>query len=113
MSTLITIDIAHPPLHSDAAEAMLDKSLRDAQLSGTLRIINIIHGYGSQGKGAGVLKTLVKNWAYNNRQRIKATIGGEQISPFHPLTQSMVSSCGISFGDISSANQGTTILWVR
>ena len=92
---------------------MLDQALRDVQLSTTLRIIYIIHGYGSQGKGVGVLKTLVKNWAYSNRQQIKTTIYGEEISPFHPLTQSMVSVCGISFGDISSANQGTTILWVK
>jgi hypothetical protein len=112
LKIILTIDIAHPPLSGEAADAMLDEALRSVHSSPTLRVINIIHGFGSKGIG-GTLKTHVKNWAYTNRQRIHATIDGEQFSPFHSSSQSLVSACGISFNDLSSSNQGTTILWVK
>lgn len=112
MSSILTIDIAHPPLTSAEAEAVLDEAFRTIQLSSSLRVLKVIHGYGSHGKG-GTLKTFVRNWAFTHRSRIREVIDGENLSPFNPTVQQLLSSLEIPSGDIGSPNDGITVLWLR
>lgn len=104
------IDIAHPPLSPAEAEAVLDNTLRSIVLSPDSRVVKIIHGYGSSGKG-GSLKTVVRNWAYTHRDRIREILDGENLSPFNPVVQSLIASCNVTLSDIGPANEGVTVLW--
>ncbi len=110
---IYTIDIAHPPLHADAAEQLLNDTLMMIRNSSTYRVLKIIHGKGTTEKPA-VLKTIVHNWAYRNKHRLKAFIPGEQYSLFDSLTQQMRINCGqIHDSDLGSCNAGISILWIR
>ena len=92
---------------------MLDDSLRKVKLSPHLRLIKIVHGFGSSGRG-GTLKALVRNWTYARRSRVKISIPGEQITPFNPDVQELAASCEISVSaDLGAANDGATIVWVK
>jgi hypothetical protein len=108
---VVTIDVAHPPLSSEAAEAALDAWLRRQGSGGTRVILKIIHGYGSSGKG-GTLKDTVRNWAYRRREKFSLVIPGEDFSVFDPDVQDAIREAGnpplASFSDI---NQGMTLLF--
>ncbi|MBI1805410.1 MAG: Smr/MutS family protein [Ignavibacteriae bacterium] len=113
MNIIYTLDIAHPPLPGAEAEAVLDEALRKAHLSSSLRVIKIIHGFGSSGKG-GTLKTLVRNWMYRQRARIKSSIPGEYLTPFNPVVQELAATLDLSISkDFGAPNEGITILWVK
>lgn len=113
MDTILVVDVAHPPLHPERAEGILNDALRKIRLSSHLRILKIIHGYGSSGKG-GNLKTTVKNWIYNNRKRIKCSINGEQVETFDTDVIELAAECDISLrDDLGFANEGMTIIWVK
>ena len=92
---------------------MLDETLRTIQLSASLRILKIIHGFGSSGRG-GTLKTLARNWAYGHRTRIRVIIPGEDLTPFNPAIKELAAACHLSVGsDLGAPNDGITILWVK
>jgi hypothetical protein len=108
---VLTIDVAHPPMASDEAERALDEALRSTQLSGGVRIIRVIHGYGSGGKG-GTLKTTVRNWAFRRRDRIRMAIPGEEYSPLGSPVGRVLQESGISLHEVGPADPGVTILVV-
>lgn len=108
---MLTIDIAHPPLSGAVAEETLDAALRKVRLSDSLRVIRIIHGYGSAGKG-GTLRVIARNWAFRQRH-VRGVIYGEDLSLFNSLAQSMCSECGISIGSMGSSNEGMSLIWVK
>ena len=113
MKSILTLDIAHPPLRGAEAEAMLDQTFRSARLSSSIKIIKVIHGYGSSGKG-GTLKTLVRNWGFTNRHRIKVAIEGENLSPFNPQVQTLVVECNLnSSQDLGIPSEGFTIFRIQ
>ncbi len=112
MKSLMTIDIAHPPLPGADAETMLDESLRKIRLSSNLRILKVIHGYGSQGQG-GTLKTVTKNWIHKNKRRIISAIDGGDLSLMNPNVQVLLAECDLSAQkDFDVPNEGVTIVWV-
>lgn len=112
MKSLMTVDIAHPPMRSEEAERLLDESLRKIRLSSHLRIMKIIHGYGSKGTG-GALKTVVKNWVHQHHDNIISSIDGEQLTPFNPQVQVLSAECNMSpEKDLGAPNEGITIVWV-
>ena len=106
---VMTIDIAHPPMSSDDAERALDEALRSALLAGTARLIRIIHGYGSGGKG-GTLKITARNWAYRRRGKFLVIVPGEEYSPFDPRVTGLLGAAGISLGEVGPSDPGVTIL---
>lgn len=108
----MTVDIAHPPLTGTEAEQVLDESLRSVRGSSSLRILKIIHGYGSSGKG-GSLKEAVRNWCYARRAKVRAVVAGEDATPFNENARTIASACGLSVvSDLGPPNDGVTIVWV-
>jgi hypothetical protein len=112
LNTILTIDIAHPPMRAAEAEAALNEALRKVQLSPTLRILKIVHGYGSSGRG-GSLKMLVKDFCYKNRSRIHQTFSGENFSLFDYDVQDMLKECNLLSTALDGANEGVTIVRVK
>ena len=110
---MMTINVAHPPLSGGAAEQLLDESLRSIRSSSSLRILKVIHGYGSTGKG-GTLRTTVRNWCYTKGAQVRGVLPGEDASPFDERARAIASACGISASaDLGPANDGMTIVWVK
>ena len=113
MNPVYVLDIAHPPLSGADAERVLSESLRKVHSSTHSRILKIIHGYGSGGKG-GTLKITVLNWAYVNRTKIKLTLDGMHINPFDASVQRLCTECHlIASKDLGEPNNGVTIIWVK
>jgi hypothetical protein len=108
-----TIDIAHPPLSSEAAEKLLEDEIRQVRNSQELRALKVIHGYGSSA-GRSVLKEVVRNWSYRNRKHLLAVITGEEYNITNAKTMKMRKECGqLPDPDLDSSNPGMTIIWVK
>lgn len=108
-----TIDVAHPPLAAHVAEQVLNDALTMVRTSSEYRVLKVIHGKGTNDHPA-VLKSVVLNWAYRNKHRMKACIPGEQYTLFDATTQLMRSVCGqIADNDLGASNTGITVLWIR
>lgn len=81
--------------------------------SSTLRVLKIVHGYGSSGKG-GSTKEVVRNWVFRKRAKFGNIIDGENYSLFDPGTQRMRTEIGeYADVDLGSGNSGITIVWVK
>ena len=108
-----TIDIAHPPLTSDAAEITLDDEISHVRSAQNRRVLKVIHGSGTSDRPA-VLKQVVRNWAHRNRARLLAVIPGEEYSILDPKTQEMRKQCGqVTDSDLDATNSGITVIWVK
>ena len=78
-----------------------------------LRILKIIHGYGSGGKG-GATKDVVRNWIFRNANKFKHTIDGENYNLYNASTQEMRKHVtAYTDSDLGSGNAGITIVWVK
>lgn len=113
VSLIRTIDIAHPPLSSAEAERLLEDELRRAVLSGNVRVLRVIHGYGSSGRG-GTLKTLVANWAYTRRAKFSLVVPGERFSPYdRDIRERIMEPGGPGLQEFADANEGVTFLFLK
>lgn len=110
---ILVIEVGHPPRSPEQVESELTSALSKVRNSSTLRVIKVIHGYGSHGRG-GSTKETVQNWAYRFRRHFCAVIAGENYDIFDADTQEMRRVCGqISDTDLGTGNSGITLLWVK
>jgi len=113
VTLLLVIDVAHPPRHPDQVEEELLAALREIRASPTLRILKVIHGHGSSGKG-GSTREVVRNWSFRQSNRIRGIIAGEDFSLFDPATMQLRKEVGnFPDEDLGASNRGVTYLWVR
>jgi hypothetical protein len=107
------IDVGHPPRPPQQVEDELAAALAKVRNSSTLRVIKVIHGYGSHGRG-GSTQEMVRNWAFQFRRRLRAVINGEDYNIFDGDTQELRQECGqIDDADLGLGNPGITLLWVK
>ncbi|HET6273817.1 MAG TPA: hypothetical protein VFG32_12620 [Bacteroidota bacterium] len=112
-SPILVIDVAHPPRQPDAVEEEIYVGWMQVRNSPTLRILKIIHGYGSTGKG-GSTKETARNWLFRNKSRVRAIIEGEEYNVYNEVVQEMRGEVGqLPDHDLNAGNQGVTIVWVR
>jgi hypothetical protein len=110
---LLTIDVAHPPRRPDEVESDLLDAWENVRNSPTIRVLKVIHGYGSGGKG-GVTRELVRNWAYRQRGRFRGIFYGEDYTLHDPATQALRREIGqYPDTDLTMPNPGVTIIWVK
>ena len=107
------LDVAHPARSADEVESALVLAWSQVRNSTGLRILKVIHGYGSKGKG-GSTRDVVRNWAFRNRARFRMVIEGERYSLTDPNVQELRKEIG-NYGDsdLESANTGILLIWVR
>jgi len=109
----LVIDVGHPPRPPKQVESELDAALAKVRNSSVLRVIKVIHGYGSHGRG-GSTKETVRNWAFQFRRRFRAIVNGEDYDMFDDDTQEMRNECGqIADNDLGIGNAGMTLIWVK
>lgn len=111
-SPMLTIDIAHPPTRGDELDIELSKAHRMVLADPGLRILKIIHGYGSTGKG-GSMKDAVRNWGFRNCSKFRAVIEGEQYTLYDELVQQMRLQVSYQDTDLETGNPGITVIWVK
>ncbi len=112
-SPLLVLDVAHPPRRPEEVERALLEAWSEVRNSTVLRILKIIHGHGSSGKG-GMTRELVRNWLFQNRSRFKGIIEGESYAMFDQTVTSMRGETGpFDDRDLDAANPGITIVWIR
>ncbi len=110
---MLTLDVGHPPRPPQQVESALDAALSKLRSSSQLRVIKVIHGYGSHGQG-GHTKVTVRNWAFQFRRRLRGIINGEDYDIFDANTQEMRDECGqLDDNDLGIGNPGITLLWVK
>jgi len=110
---VLTIDVAHPPRRPDEVEEEVLRTWGEVRNSSSLRILKIIHGYGSTGKG-GATKGTVRNWVFRNKNKFRAVIEGEEYNVYNVVVQEMRREVGqFADPDLDAGNQGVTIVWVR
>lgn len=108
-----TIDIAHPPIKAEVAEDILSNEIKNIRNGSDIRVIKIIHGYGST-SNKSILKDTIKNWCFRNKDRFLAIIDGEEYNIFDTNTQKMRKSCGqVDDTDLGAGNKGITLIWVK
>jgi hypothetical protein len=107
------IDVAHPPRHPDHVEEELMDAWLHVRGSSSLRILKVVNGYGSSGRG-GSTREVVRNWAYRNRSRFVAVIPGEEYTLFHDATARLRKEVGdFPDPDLGTSNGGLTIIHVK
>lgn len=112
-SLFLTVDVAHPPRHPDRVEGELLDAWSAVRNSPTQRVLKIIHGHGSTGRG-GSTRDVVRNWVYRRKREFKAVIVGENYSLLDASTQELRKTLGdYRDEDLDRANPGITIVWVK
>lgn len=111
--SLHTVDVAHPPMPPDQVEAALLDAVGVVRNAPALRVLKIIHGHGSSGRG-GSTKDVVRNWLFRQRSRVREVIEGEKYDLFDSATREMRAEAGnYADPDLGNANPGITIVWVK
>ena len=81
-----------------------------------VKVLKVIHGYGSSGKGGKLNFGLRKSFALRKREGvIKDFIAGEDFSIFNQTVLALLESVPEMRGDpdLSATNEGVTILWLE
>jgi len=81
-----------------------------------VRVLKVIHGYGSSGKGGALCVGLRKSFGLRKKEGvIKDFIVGEDFSIFNDIVLSLLEVVPELRGDpdLNATNEGVTILWLK
>jgi hypothetical protein len=99
----------------DEARRLVIEEIRKSKREGA-RVLKIIHGYGSSGKGGKLCTGLRKSFKLRKKEGvIKDFILGEDFSIFNDATLNLLESVPELRGDpdLNATNEGVTILWLK
>src|SRR6266478_1196945 len=99
----------------DEARRLVIEEIKKAKREG-VRILKIIHGYGSSGKGGTLCTGLRKSFGLRKKEGvIKDFIAGEEFSIFNDTVLALLEAVPELRGDpdLGATNEGVTILWVK
>lgn len=102
------------PTLDEARRLVIDK-IKSAKSKGT-RVLKIIHGYGSSGKGGALCTGLRKSFGLRKKERvIKDFLAGEDFSIFNNETLSLLEAVPDLRGDpdLNATNEGVAVLWLK
>ena len=107
------VETSFPSL-DDARRMVLDE-IRKSRREG-VRVLKIIHGYGSSGTGGALHHGLRKSFALRKKEGvIKDFIPGETFTIFNPIVLDLlevVPELRVD-PDLSNTNEGVTVLWLK
>lgn len=91
--SLHTVNIEQGMPTVATARIRLDQALRTAR-TGRVRVVKVIHGYGSSGSG-GAIKRDVKSFLAEKQRSgvIVQFVSGEEFSPFSPAARRILDAC--------------------
>lgn len=115
MSMLRTYNVEAGLPILDEARRLVIAEIREARRAGA-RVLKVIHGYGSSGKGGTLCVGLRKSFGLRKKEGvIKDFIAGENFSIFNPTVLAMLEVVPQLRGDpdLNATNEGVTILWLK
>ena len=99
----------------DEARRLVIEEIKRAKREG-VRVLKIIHGYGSTGKGGKLCVGLRKSFGLRQKEKvIKDFIAGEAFSIFDETTMKLLEAVPELRGDpdLDRTNEGVSLLWLR
>jgi hypothetical protein len=111
---VLTLNVeAGLPTLEEARKRVLDV-MRSSRKSG-VRVLKIIHGYGSSGKGGTLCVGLRKSFSLRRKEKvIREYVPGEDFSIFDPRTVALLEEVPELRGDpdLDATNEGITVVWL-
>ena len=99
----------------DEARRLVAAEIKQAKREGT-KVLKVIHGYGSSGKGGALCVGLRKSFRLRKKEGvIKDSIAGEDFSIFNDTVLALLEALPELRGDLDlgATNEGVTILWLK
>src|SRR3954463_3201788 len=99
----------------DEARRSVAEEIRRAKREG-VRVLKVIHGYGSSGKGGALCIGLRKSFKLRKKEGvIRDFAAGEDFSIFNATVLGMLEAAPDLRGDsdLNATNEGVTVLWVK
>jgi hypothetical protein len=99
----------------DEARRLVLEEIRKSRREG-VRVLKIIHGYGSSGRGGTLNHGLKKSFALRKKEGvIKDFITGENFTIFNPIVLELLEAVPElrADPDLSATNEGVTVLWLK
>jgi hypothetical protein len=115
MSAIRTFNVEAGLPTLDEARRLVIEEIRTAKREG-VRVLKIIHGYGSSGKGGKLNFGLRKSFALRKKEGvIKDCVAGEDFSIFNDTVLALLEAVPELRGDLDlgATNEGVTILWLK
>jgi len=115
MSPIRTFNVEADFPSLDEARRLVLAEIRKAKRDG-VRVLKVIHGYGSSGKGGTLCHGLRKSFALRKREGvIEDFIPGESFSIFNNTVLLLLEVVPELRGDpdLSATNEGVTVLWLK
>ena len=115
MSTIRTYNVEAGLPILDEARRLVIGEIKRAKREG-VKVLKVIHGYGSSGKGGTLCFGLRKSFALRKKEGvIKDFIAGENFSIFNPTVLALLEAVPELRGDpdLNATNEGVTVLWLK
>lgn len=115
MNAICTFNVeAGLPTLDEARRLVIDEIKRAK--SARARVLKVIHGYGSSGKGGALCVGLRKSFGLRKKERvIRDFIAGEDFTIFNDTVLVLLEAVPELRGDpdLGATNEGVTILWLK
>jgi|ERR1035441_4567843 hypothetical protein len=115
MSAMRTYNVEAGMPTLDEARRLVIEEIKRAKREGA-KVLKVIHGYGSSGKGGALCIGLRKSFRLRKKEGvIKDAIAGEDFSIFNETVLAMLEAVPELRGDpdLSATNEGVTVLWLK
>jgi hypothetical protein len=99
----------------DEARRLVIEEIRRAKRDG-VKVLKVIHGYGSSGKGGALCVGLRRSFGLRKMEgMIKDFIAGEDFTIFNEVVLALLEAVPELRGDpdLGAINEGVTILWLK
>ncbi len=99
----------------EEARRVVAEAIRSAKRDG-IRVLKVIHGYGSSGKGGKLCIGLRKSFGLRKKEGvIRDFVAGEDFSIFNEPVLALLEAVPDLRGDpdLNATNEGVTILWLK
>jgi hypothetical protein len=115
MSTIRTFNVEAGRPTLDEARRLVAAETKQAKREGA-KVLKVIHGYGSSGKGGALRVGLRKSFGLRKKEGvIKDFIAGEDFSIFNDTVLALLDAVSEMRGDpdLGATNEGVTVIWLK
>ena len=115
MSAIRTVNVEAGLPTLDKARRLVIEEIKRAKRE-AVRVLKVIHGYGSSGKGGALGVGLRKSFRLRKKEGvIKQFIAGEDFSIFNDAVLALLEAVPELRGDpdLNATNEGITVLWLE
>jgi hypothetical protein len=115
MSAIYTFNVEAGLPTVDEARRLVIEEMRRARRQG-VKVLKVIHGYGSTGKGGALCVGLRKSFKLRKKEGvIRDYVAGEDFSIFNDTVLALLEAVPELRGDpdLGATNEGVSILWLK